>query len=60
MTSSLDFMINYMSDDEHNTSDMFVSASKSYKINKSSNSVPQIKKIGLIYISIAILFFLFV
>ena len=35
---------------------MLVSAPKSHKINKLSNSEPQMKKRGLIYILIAILF----
>ena len=56
----LGFMINYRPDYEQLTPEMLVSATKSatksHKINKLSNSEPQIKKTGLIYILIAILF----
>ena len=44
MTSIFDFTINYRSDDEQVTSEMFVLVPKSYKINKLSNFVPQTKK----------------
>ena len=44
MTPILDFTINYRSDDEQFTPEMLVSAPKSQKINKLSNSEPQIKK----------------
>ena len=44
MTSILDFTKNYRSDDEQLTPEMLVSAPKSHKINKLSNSEPQMKK----------------
>ena len=44
MTSILDFTKNYRSDDEQQTPEMLVSAPESHKINKLSNSEPQIKK----------------
>ena len=55
MTSILDFTISYTLDDGQQTSELFVSAPKSYKINTFSNSVPQIKKVWM-HISIAIIF----
>ena len=55
MASILDFMINYISDDEQKTSAMFSLTPKSYKINKLSNFEPEIEKRGLIIILIIIL-----
>ena len=43
MASILDFTINYRSNDEQLTPEMFFSALKSYKIKKLSNFEPQIK-----------------
>ena len=56
MTSMLDFTIKYRWDNEQEKSEMFVSAPNSYKINKLSNSEPQIRKWGWNYFLIAILF----
>ena len=58
MTSILDFT-SYLSDDERLPPEMFVSAPKSHKINTLSNYEPQLKKRGLIYILIAILFLVY-
>ena len=44
MTSILEFTMKYRSDDEQWTSEMFVSVTKSYKINKLNNSENQRKK----------------
>ena len=50
MTSILDFTIKYRSDDEQQTSEMFVSTSKSYKIKKIEQFRATNEKRGLIYI----------